>query len=623
MSLWKLAFQNFRKQFKNYLALILSQAFSISILLNFQYLRFSDSLAVLGEQNQNQLDVLVNVISVILICFMFFFVWYSTNVFLKKRKKEIGIFVFMGLTNQKIGQLYMIECFITGILTTGIGIVFGIMTTQLFQMILLRLSDISIELNFQFIPKPILLTLLIYLVIYLFFILSGYISIVRSNVLDLVNTNRKNEFVKQNSFSLISKTILGIVLLGVGFYFATKDGGIEVISNLLLAVILVVFGTYFILGGLVPLIFQKLAKQKLFLYKNQRVLWINNMIFRMQRNYRTYAIVSVLMLSAVTALATGFSMKTRYDNIMHFRNTYTYQVFSVRSDLEDEIDSLIEKDNDIVVKSTTPLLFLSDNKGVLSYSNLKALAKESRQEFSLKEPKDKEVIAVSQLHLLSLITDLSDIKVEINDESYTQIDETSIPYMGYLQEITEFFMVNDQDYQKLLDQGQQYYTYNYRISDIYNFAASNDELESIISDQEDTFTGRVTIDPDNKETEWVKILYSLCIFMFIVFIQASGSVLFMKNYEDGLEERERYGVLKKMGINGKALRLSIAKEQTFTYLFPFILMSFSSYFSIHALEKLMYANLLPVNIVSVLIILGFLLFCYIVSVFSYFKTVDV
>ncbi|MFQ7356242.1 MAG: hypothetical protein ACLROG_16815 [Coprococcus phoceensis] len=55
---------------------------------------------------------------------------------------------------------------------------------------------------------------------------------------------------------------------------------------------------------------------------------MNNIVFRMKRNYRTYAIVSVLMLCSVTALAAGFAMKERYDGMVHFRNTYTYQVLS-------------------------------------------------------------------------------------------------------------------------------------------------------------------------------------------------------------------------------------------------------------------------------------------------------
>ena len=91
MSMVKLAMANFGKSFKNYLAIILSLAFTILVFLNFQNILSSDLFDVLGEQNRDYIDILVHTVSVALGCFMFFFLWYATNVFLTKQKKEIGI----------------------------------------------------------------------------------------------------------------------------------------------------------------------------------------------------------------------------------------------------------------------------------------------------------------------------------------------------------------------------------------------------------------------------------------------------------------------------------------------------------------------------------------------------
>ena len=76
---------------------------------------------------------------------MVFFVWYSTNVFLTKRKKEIGTYVFMGLSNQKIGKLYMIENIIDWFGFFGNWNWIWNFTLQLFTMIIMRLSDIAIQ----------------------------------------------------------------------------------------------------------------------------------------------------------------------------------------------------------------------------------------------------------------------------------------------------------------------------------------------------------------------------------------------------------------------------------------------------------------------------------------------
>ncbi len=631
MSMMKLAIQNFKSSFKNYLALILSLAFTILIFLNFQNLVYSKAFAILGEQNKNNTDILLQVLSFVLGCFMFFFIWYSTNVFLTKRKKEIGIYVFMGLTNQKIGKLYMLESAMIGFSAMVLGVGSGILTTRLFQMILLAISEITVDIEFRFTLQPIIITMGVYLVMYLIFVLKGYASIVRSSVLDMVSANRQNEYVKQNSWVLIAKAFAGVGILAAGYYYAIKEGGQEVMGNVFLAVILVVIGVYLLFGGLIPFVFQRLAKSKRFLYQRQRTLWVNNVIFRMKKNYRTYAMVCVLMLCSVTALATGFAMKNRYNNIIHFRNTYTFQILSNRQEMDSEIAERIEKDNDIAYRSQISVLnldsslfdtsYVSGQNALLSYTQVKKLAQEAHLEFDLEEPEDGEIISVTQLHLLSLITDISNITVGINGKEYHQIAETSVPYLGYLQEIMSYYIVNDHEYEQLLPLGQQLYTYNYRISDIYNYEASLDELNAIVSNTEDNYTARVAIDPNSSDIEWIKILYSICIFMFMVFILASGSILFMKLYNDAFEEKERYAVLRKLGFSRETLKKAIASELKSAYAVPFLVMTVSSYFSVHALEKMMYTSLLAINLISVAVIFLFFLFCYCLSLSVYQKNI--
>ena len=108
MSLFKLAYSNFKRSVKNYDALIISLSFSIFTFFNFQNIVFSNAMDVLKEKNSDYIAIIIQVISIVLIIFVFFFIWYATNVLLSQRKKEIGIFTFMGLDNVKIGKMYVI-----------------------------------------------------------------------------------------------------------------------------------------------------------------------------------------------------------------------------------------------------------------------------------------------------------------------------------------------------------------------------------------------------------------------------------------------------------------------------------------------------------------------------------
>lgn len=629
MSMMQLALSNVKSSFKNYVAIIVSLAFTVLVFLNFQNIVCSDIFDGLGGKNKEYINTLIQVISLVLGCFMFFFLWYASNVFLTKRKKEIGIYIFMGLTNQKIARLYVIEIVMIGVLALVTGIVLGVLVTQLFQMILLAISDITVDISFQFAWEPVLITAAVYLIMYVIFAVKGYVNIVRSSVLEMVSAARKNEYVRQNAFFLLVKTVLGVGILIAGYYLAIKEGGQEVMGNVFAAVVLVVVGVYLLFGGFLPVLFQNLAKRKHFLYQKERNLWINQMIFRMKKNYRTYAMTCVLMLCSVTALATGFAMKSRYESMVHFRNTYTYQLLSNQPELDQEISTLIEKDNQIAYSAKAPILLLESDLvssrfqyshyAVLSYSDVKRLAASTGLDFELEEPGDDEIIQVSQLHLLSLLTDRSHETVMINGKTYQQIADTSVPYLGYLQEQVTFYLVNDAEYEKMLSLGEVTYTYNYRIEDIYNFAASTDELDTL----GDNVQGRITMDPQSSDIAWIKVLYTICIFMFMVFVLASGSILFMKLYNDAFEEKERYLVLKKLGISGKTLKRSVSCELGAAYGMPFVVMAVSSYFSVHALENMMYRSLLEIHLISVAVILAFFLCCYLASVRLYVRNVGI
>lgn len=627
MSMTRLAFLNFKNSFRNYLSLIISLAFTVLVVFNFQNLIYSDTFSVLGQHNREFINILIQVISIVLICFIFFFVWYSTNVFLTRRKKEIGIYIFMGLTNQKIGKLYAMETTLIGFSALTAGIISGLITSWLFQMILLTLSDIAIDIDFRFTWQPIVFTAVVYLVIYLIFVLKGYLNIIRSSVLEMVSASRKNEFVPWKSSTLILKTLLGVAVTCSGYYMAVKDGGQEVMGNVLIAVILVITGTYLLFGGLIPFIFQNLVKNKKFLYRNERNLWMNNMVFRIRKNYRTYAMVCILMLCSVTALATSFAMKNRYDNITHFRSTYTFQAMSSRKDLDPQLRQIIEKDSQLTYSSRIPLLLLNSSlfdtrfqntdHAIVSWSHVKKAAEDTGLKFDLPEPADDEIIELRHVYLLSLITDRSNITVTINEKNYHQIDDSSEPYLGYFQEDMSLYVVNDGEYERLLPFGQEICTFNYRIENMEHFQEIRDNLSSLTESSDTDFTGIVSIDPGNSDIEWIKVLYSICIFMFMVFILASGSILFMKLYNDAFEEKDRYQVLQKLGFDRKTLKRAAAHELFIAYAAPFILMTVSSYFSVHALEKMMFTSLLSVYLISVAIILLFLLICYVLSVSIY------
>ena len=165
-----------------------------------------------------------------------------------------------------------------------------------------------------------------------------------------------------------------------------------------------------------------------------------------------------------------------------------------------------------------------------------------------------------------------------------------------------------------------YYICNYKLADDTVFWEVRAAFDAIVSNTDENYTARVSIDPFSNEGEWIKALHSLCIFMFLVFIVASGCIMFMKLYNDSFEETQRYAVLRKLGFSTRTLSASIAHELVTAYLLPFAVMTVSAYFSVLALGKMMRADLFGIYVVSTVVVSAvFAAFCGL-SIVAYQRT---
>lgn len=624
MSIIRLAFFNFKNSFKSYLSLILSLTFTILVFFNFQNIIYSDVFVLLGQRNKDYIDTLIKVCLVVLLCFLFFFLWYATNVFLTRRKREIGIYIFMGMSNRKIGSLYLVEISFVGITALAMGIGFGALFSALFQMIMGAVSDLAVDVRFGISAKAIKMTSVSFLCMYLFFALKGFWNITRSSVLNMIMAAKQNEYLHVKPVVLLLKAVLGVAVLGLGYYYANKGSRYDTLTNALFAVILVIIGVYLLFGGLIPLVFQLLVSRKRFLYRGQRCLWVNQTIFRMRKNYRTYAMVCIMGICSVSALATGFAMRSRYENMVAFNHQYTFQFLSNQSNIAQTTKAILDGKCKVAYQSSLCALvadsepLLSSYTDVqqmhllLSYSDIVQVAQASGMEFEFDEPADDEVYYLSHLVLLSFIANGETEPVTIAGKTYRQTQRIMIPYLGYMQkELGCLYVVSDKEYERLKEKNDLiYYICSYKLADNDAYGAICTAFDTIVSNTEENYTARVSIDPYSNEGEWIKALHSLCIFMFLVFIVASGCIMFMKLYNDSFEETQRYAVLKKLGFSTGTLSASIAHELATAYLLPFAVMTVSAYFSVLSLGKMMRADLFGVYAVSMAVVsVVFVLFC--------------
>ena len=307
MSVLSIAFSNFKNNIKTYTMFFISMIFSVIILSNILILLDGEAIKLLGEANIMYTEMILRLITVILVIFMIFFIWYTSNIFLKNRKKEIGLFTFMGVDLKTIGKIYFSEMMLICISASIIGICVGILFSKFFQMIVFALAGFKVDVKLDITANAVINTFLIFTGIFLLMSIKGFINIARSKVIELINNSKRVEKMpKVNAFIYIIAVLsLGCILYG---YYLVIISQINAFKTL----ILVSIGTYGLFYAVIPVALNFIINNKNILYKGENIITINSLAYRIKKNYTTYATIGILTACTVTVLGTSVSMRRLY-----------------------------------------------------------------------------------------------------------------------------------------------------------------------------------------------------------------------------------------------------------------------------------------------------------------------
>lgn len=625
MGILRLSVQNLKRNFSSYLAFIFSLSFCTFILYNFLNLIDSGTLDVLGKKNIEFSEIIIFTVTFVLVFFVFCFIWYASNVFLTQRKKEMGTFIFMGLDNRQMGKMYFLEMMMVGILSIGFGILVGVLFSKLFGMLFFKLSEIEGVIGFSFQIETVLKTALIFLILYALLMIKGYLNILRTSVKDMLSATKQSEFKRTHGVKTFLMAACSICIICMGYYSALQIGDMSSFGYMFIATLCMILGIYGLYHSLMPYILTKLSDHKSFLYKRERNLWINHLIFRVKKNYRTYAMVTIIMLCCVSALGAGLAFKQRYDAVTSTEAQFYYSFLSVDEEIpKDKINKIIENYSPITEHGSIHMLPYSYKNPkytndqftfIISYSDYIRYCKEVNLEPVSTVPKDNQGVELTKKVLISM-ADFDYGSVPMQGYDIDIIDSLDEPYFGITQYNGNFLIVNDATYDKVKKTEKE--------MELYLANTGNPAMHKEISKELNKLTSEslqvVTYNPDNSELAFIRVVYSVCIFMFAVFAISSGGVIFMKTYNDAGDDRQRYIVLQKMGISRRSIHRAIQRELAFTYVFPIIITAFSSYFIITALQNLMRGeSLMILAFISILILLLYYIILYLISLYSFEK----
>lgn len=596
MNFFKLSFMNLRQNIKNYGMYIFSMIFSIVVFYNFVTLMFSEQFRQI--QDLNVVSTLAMVCAIVLFLFFIFFISYSSSFFIEQRKKEFGIYTFMGVENNKIALLFAGEGLLIGIIALVGGIFGGVLTNKLFLMALAKISKVNTVMKFEISKESILITSLIFLGILICVFIKEYIALLRTDITKLINAT--NIYQSDNSKNKTLQGILGLIVIILAYVVILyyKKYNIPFPAAILATVVMVIIGTMLLFKGFFTFIVSKLINNKDFLYKGTNVLSYNNIIFRIRDNNKVLGQIAVLITCCLTSVIVSIATRTVFTegkeseypySIMYEGNLDNKVVKDALNKSDEKIDYKLQaelmyiditeagkKESPLIVTGDVNFIRYSDIKKICEYREL-----DNENKFLNTQLKDNEAIFIIPKNLINAF----DFKVDFNlgNRNIQIIDSYAMNLFGFFRGNLPTIVVNDNTFDSLKHDLNKN-TENISCITLKNFDNSANIVKEI---EKSSNIKTYSVDDFNEDSyNFINSIYFIGLFMALVFIVSVGSIMYFKCISDASKDKPRFDTLRKIGTSQEYINKSIYKQVGIFFLFPAIVAIIHSAVASYAVTSL-------------------------------------
>ena len=606
----RLAKQNIRNNKSTYIPYIITCIFCIAMIYMMEFLRDCPTLdQAVRQADEVRMIVFTGEIVVEIFCIIFLI--YSNSFLMKRRQKEIGLYNILGLERNHIGIVMFLETIITSIGSLAGGIAAGIIGSKLALLLLLKLLHIPSVLGFYISVKGIFTCLFMFGIVFLMILFLNLAKIHLSRPVELLRGNNTGE--KEPAAKWLM-ALIGFICLGAGYYLAvTTESPIKAITIFLLAVILVMAGTYllFTAGSIVILKF--LRRRKSFYYRTGNFISISGMLYRMKQNAIGLASICILSTGVLLMISMTVSIYFGMNDIM--LNRYPYDVdMSVTSISEDECQTAIEAfekaiaDNKVPVEKSVEEIYLDI---VCSKNGDQILIKPANT------IRNSDSVLVLSLLNQAEYERLTGISANLNDgeifawypsavqKDSVTVDETEFTVKKWLDKNpltcgedavsdNAVLVVTDEDFRKFDEMRTEMY------KGVSSAPAGEDltlhlglDITGSETDKIDFGTPVMEVVKDLKkngglsENSWITSgirqqeyesyyadngsLLFIGIFLGSLFLMGTAMIIYYKQISEGYEDQKRFEIMQKVGLSRREVRSSVRRQILMVFFLPLLM----------------------------------------------------
>ena len=311
---FKLAFKNIKKSYKNYVIYFLTLIFGICIFYTFNSIESQSVMMELNEQKQSAFmmaEQLMGYFSVFIAFVLGFLIVYANNYLIKRRKKEFGIYMTLGMENGSLSKMIFLETLFIGAISLGIGLVLGIMLSQALSVLTAYMFQVDLT-KFQFVFSPLGFkrTVLCFSIIYLVVLIFNFISVRKIKLIDLLTASKRNE--KPTIKNLWVSVILFLVslgILGTAYYKVIHDGIAFASFNALgLPILLGCIGTFIFFYSLTGFFLKVIQGNKKFYLRDLNMFVMKQISSKINTTFVSLSFICLMLFLAICTFSGGLGI---------------------------------------------------------------------------------------------------------------------------------------------------------------------------------------------------------------------------------------------------------------------------------------------------------------------------
>ena len=628
----KIAINNVKRSFKDYSIYFLTLTFAVCIFYSFNSIEAQKSVLEIGKSTEDYMITLNKLMAGASIFVSFILgglIIYANNFLIKKRKKELGLYMTLGMSKGKISKILILETFLIGLLSLAVGILLGIIVSQGLSVITAKLLVVNMS-TYKFIISisAIIKSIVYFGIIFLLVMVFNQFIISKYKLIDMLNAAKKNEDIKlKNPILSMLIFLLSAALLTTAYNLILKVGLDPDNAEFTVSILLGIIGTLLCFFSLSSFFIHMIQKSKKIYLKNLNIFVLRQINNKITTNFISMTVICLMLFLTITLLFTMFGYKSSFDRMLKGNISYDASAH-LYIDSEDkktkDIKGYLDKIN-FKFEDSEKHTFFNEYKLDIYLSNLlnKYLNKQERKDFEerfvnnpISAVKISEYNSIRQLIGQQTI-DLKDDEVLVvsNYEQFNNAlakfmkNESTINLYGKAYSIknkepieenivtTEsnldfFYLIIPDNFNGDLKLYSTGFNVMFQSSDskkseekfanLFNsFVKNNHNGDSFIPIYGNTIE-QVHAAVYGSST----IIIFLGIYLGIVFLISSAAVLALQQLSEASDSLDRYNSLSKIGATSKMINKAILRQNLIYFIAPLFLAIIHSIVSIKVTNEM-------------------------------------